>query len=60
MADVFETASKRVIKQTAETTGDLNCNKITHKITKVSKNSKQNNLEIVINKKKTIDDLILI
>ena len=60
MADVFETASKRVIKQTAETTGDLNCNKITDKITKVSKNSKQNNLEIVINKKKTIDDLILI
>ena len=60
MTDVFETASKRVIKQTAETAGDLHCNKIADKITKVSKSSKQNNLETVINKKKIIADLRLI
>ena len=41
--------SKRVIQKTAEGTGDLVGNKIADKITKVSKNSQQNNSEIFTN-----------
>ena len=40
---MFKTISKRAIQKTAEATGDLNGNKIAHKITKVSKNSRQTN-----------------
>ena len=36
--------------KTAEATGDLNGNKSASKITKVSKNSQQNNSETVTNK----------
>ena len=35
-------ASKRAIQKSAEATGDLFGNKIAHKITKISKTSKQN------------------
>ena len=49
VTDVFNTASKRAIQKTAETTGDLIGNKIIDKITKVSKNLQQNNSEIVTN-----------
>ena len=38
-AVVIKTASKRAIQKTAETTGDLICNKIADKITSVSKKS---------------------
>ena len=37
--DAIKTASKRAIQKTAETTGDLICNKIADKITSVSKKS---------------------
>ena len=37
--DEIKTASKRAIQETEEATGDLICNKITHKITSVSKKS---------------------
>ena len=47
--DAFITASKRAIQNTTEATGDLIGNKITDKITKVSKNSQQNNSETVTN-----------
>ena len=43
--DALESFSKRVIHKTAEATGYLNGNKIADKITRVSKNSPQNNLE---------------
>ena len=46
--DVLKASSKRVIKMTAGATGDLTGNK-TNKISKVSKNSQQNNLETVTN-----------
>ena len=46
-ADALKTSSKRVIQKTAEATGDLIGNKIANRITKVSKNSQQNNLEKV-------------
>ena len=48
--DAFKTSSKRVIQKTAEATGDLVGNKISDRITKVLKNSKQNNSETVANK----------
>ena len=41
--------SKRVTQKTAEGTGDLMGNEIASKTTKVSKNSQQNNSEIVTN-----------
>ena len=44
--DVLKASSKRVIKMT---TGDLTGNKTANKISKVSKNSQQNNLETVTN-----------
>ena len=47
--DAFKTASKREIKKTAEATCNLIDNKIANKITKVSKNSQQNNSETVTN-----------
>ena len=43
--DVLKTSSKRIIQKTAEATGDLISNKIDDTITKVSKNSQQNNSE---------------
>ena len=45
----LKTYSKRVIQKTAEATGDLIGNKIPNKITKVSKNSQQNNSETITN-----------
>ena len=55
--NAFKTASKRAIQKTEEATGDLIGNKIADvvaksydgKITKVSKNSQQNNSETVTN-----------
>ena len=47
--DARKTSSKRVINQAAEATGDLISNKIADRITKVSKNSEQNNSETVTN-----------
>ena len=47
--DALKTSPKRVIQKTAEATGDLIDNKIADRITKVSKNSPQNNLETVTN-----------
>ena len=55
--DPFKTASKRAIKETAEATGGLISNKIADpvaksyegKITKVSKNTQQNNSDTVAN-----------
>ena len=47
--DVLKTSSKRVIRKTAEATGDLIGNKYANKITKVSKNSQQHSSETVIN-----------
>ena len=41
--------SKRITQKRAEGTGDLMGNKIANKTTKVSKNSQQNNSEIVTN-----------
>ena len=43
--DAFKPFSKRVIQKIAETTGDLIGNKITDKITRVSRTLPQNNLE---------------
>ena len=48
-ADAFKTASKRAIQKTAEATSDLIGNKIVDRITKVSKNSQQNNSGSVTN-----------
>ena len=55
--DALKTSSKRVIQKTAEAPGDLNGNKLGDavaksydgRITKVSKNSQQNNSETVTN-----------
>ena len=70
--DAFKTASKRAIQKTAETTGDLVCNKIANKITSVPENSQQiiqKQLQMRVIKKyqkkdmylpKIIDDLRLI
>ena len=44
-----QTDSKRAIQKTAEATDDLIDNKITNKIIKVSKNSRQNNSETATN-----------
>ena len=51
-AHALKTASKRVVQKTAKTaqaTGDLIGNKIANKITRVSKNSHENNSETVTN-----------
>ena len=47
--NALKTSSEIVLQDTAEATSDLSGNKIANKIRKVSKNSQQNNLEIVIN-----------
>ena len=47
--DALRTSSKTVIRNIAEATGDLIGNKIAYKITKLSRNSQQNNLETVTN-----------
>ena len=47
--DALKTSSKRVIQKTAEATGDLIGNTIANRITKVSKNSQQNDSETVTN-----------
>ena len=39
----------KLLQRTAEATGDLIGNKVADRITKVSKNSQQNNLEAVTN-----------
>ena len=59
--DAIKTASKRVIQETAETTGDLISNKIADKITSVSKKPNNNNnnnnnkdVEITAHKKRCI------
>ena len=48
-ADALKTSSKRIIQKTVEANSDLIGNKITNKITKVSKYPKQNNSEAVTN-----------
>ena len=48
-ADAIKTSSKREILKTVEATGDLIGNKIANRITKVSKNSQENNSETVTN-----------
>ena len=48
-ADAFKTTSKKEIQKRAEATWDLIGNKVAIRITKVSKNSQQNNLETVTN-----------
>ena len=57
--DVIETASKKAIQKTSETTGDLIGNKVADKITSVSKKSpkelhSQNENEIEIPKERYI------
>ena len=60
--DAIKTASKRAIWKTAEVTGDLIGNKITEKITSVSKksnkelpnNEKEEDVEITTHKKRYI------
>ena len=47
--DTLKTSSIRVIQKTAEATADLTGNETAKKITRVSKNSQQNNSEIVTN-----------
>ena len=47
----LKTSLKRAIQKTAEATGDLVGNKNADKITKVPKNSQQNNSETVTNHK---------
>ena len=48
--DALKMSSKRVIQKTVEATDDFIGNKIANRITKVSKNSQENNSETVINK----------
>ena len=50
--DGFKTVSKRVIQKTAEAISDLIGTKRANRMTKVSKNSQQNNSEAVINDQK--------
>ena len=47
--DALRTSSKKVIQKTAEAIGDLIGNEIADRITKVPKNSQQNNSEVVAN-----------
>ena len=47
--DSLKTSSKKIIQEVAEATCDLNGNKVTNGITKVSKNSQQNNSKTVTN-----------
>ena len=50
----LKTALKRVVHRKSEATGDLIYNKITDKITKVSKTLPQSNLQIVTNETENI------
>ena len=60
--DAIKTASERAIQKTAEATGDLICNKIADKITRISKksnkelpnNDKKEDVEITAHKKRYI------
>ena len=45
----LKTSSKKIIQKTAEAAVDLTCNKFANRITKVSKNSQENNSETVTN-----------
>ena len=47
--DALATASKIAVQKTAEASGDLIGNNIANRITKVSKNSQQNNSKTVTN-----------
>ena len=63
--NAFKTASKKTIQKPREATGDLIINKTADKITKVPKNSQQNNSETATNEsdiypQKIIDDQTLI
>ena len=49
VTDALKTSSKQIIQKIAEGTGDLIGNKTDNKITKLSKNSPQNNSETVTN-----------
>ena len=49
VTDALKTSSKQIIQKIAEGTGDLIGNKTANKITKLSKNSPQNNSETVTN-----------
>ena len=49
VTDGLKTSSKRIIQKGAEGTSDLNGNEVVNKITKVSKNSQENNSERVTN-----------
>ena len=50
VTDAIKTASKWAIQETAEVTGDLVGNKISYRITKISRTSKPNNLKTITNK----------
>ena len=54
--DALKTASNRAIQKTAETTGALIGNKISEKITRVSKTSPQNSSETNEKKKKILGE----
>ena len=47
--DALKTSTKSVIQKTAEATGGLIGNKTANKVTKVSRNSQQNNLDTFTN-----------
>ena len=47
--DALKTSTNSVIQKTAEATGDLIGNKTANKVTKVSRNSQQNNLDTFTN-----------
>ena len=47
--DALKTSSRRVISKISEATGNLIGNKMAYRITKISKNSQQNNSKLVIN-----------
>ena len=49
VTNAIKAASKRAIQKTAEATGDLICNKVANRITKVLKTSQQNNSETITN-----------
>ena len=49
VTDALKTSSKRVIQKRAEAAGALSANKIDKGITKVSKQSSQNNSETITN-----------
>ena len=52
--DVFKTASKRVIKKTAEANGNFIGNKTADQVTKVARTPSHNNLKVVEMKQKIL------